>query len=76
MLCSNGLLILRTQILPKNGQSEISLIQKIGQRIAGGRVNHRSADDLERLMVQAGFRITDIKPCGSGRWGHWFFLQK
>ncbi len=75
-LCRNGILILRTRISSENGRSGISLIEKIGQRFTASRGNLRSADDLQRLMAQAGFRITDVKPCGSEGWGHWFFLRK
>jgi len=76
MLYRDGRLAVRTMMSADNRPYKTSAIDRIRQRLTGRHIYYRSEAALRELMARAGFDHTDVRPCGSGRAGHWFIACK
>jgi hypothetical protein len=71
MLSFGGHLLARVSL-----SNKASATDRIRQKLSGRKRYYRTEDQLRGLIMQAGFDLIDVRPCGNGEAGYWIIARK
>ena len=75
-LCPGGFLLLRAAVPPVGNFPWVWWIENFKLKLSGVQCYYRSADEIEAIMIQAGFEIEHTAPSGSKGDLIWFVGKK